>query len=657
MKPSTRDKILNIVMPVVRTLLGITFILSGFVKAVDPRGFAYKIGDYLQSAHIPFPSWIDLPVILAVGVCMVEFILGIYLLLGLRRRLTAVFTLAVMTFFTVISLLLVIFHPVANCGCFGDFLVLDDWQTFGKNIVLLALSILLIRNPRVAKPWVPVGWQWFISLYTGVFIFIFCLRSLYYLPLIDFRPYKIGANLKEMVFPTQESRTDAPPLDLMVTDTLNNDFTAQILMEKRPVFLVITPKLDDVSSYATEQLADTYDWCADKGYLFYCITASTLDDIRNWCYYNDAQYPFLLADYTTLTTMIRSNPGLMLVRNGVVRNKWSAHHLPDVTGQKTTERQLEAKAAVSWSILGRILAWYLLPMLVLILLSNSVEALRRKLYRPVKVKKNDKIENNLLSNNKNIIKMRKKIVAGNWKMNMTLPEGVTLVNELKEALSADKPNCGVVICTPFIHLATVAPIIEGTPIELGAENCADKANGAYTGEVSAAMVKSTGATYVILGHSERRAYYHETPEILKEKVKLALENGLKVIFCIGEVLEEREAGKQNEVVAAQLQGSLYDLTPAEFSNIVLAYEPVWAIGTGKTATADQAEEMHAFIRQEISKQFGADAAENTTILYGGSCKPSNAKELFAKPDVDGGLIGGASLKAVDFKGIIDAWKA
>ncbi|MBP5731570.1 MAG: triose-phosphate isomerase, partial [Bacteroidaceae bacterium] len=188
------------------------------------------------------------------------------------------------------------------------------------------------------------------------------------------------------------------------------------------------------------------------------------------------------------------------------------------------------------------------------------------------------------------------------------------------------------------------------------ENCADKEKGAFTGEVSAAMVKSTGAEYVILGHSERRAYYGETPEILKEKVNLALANGLKVIFCIGEVLEEREAGKQNEVVAAQLKGSLYDLTAEQFANVVLAYEPVWAIGTGKTATADKAEEMHAFIRQEIAKQFGPEVAENTTIQYGGSCKPSNAKELFAKPDVDGGLIGGASLKAADFKGIIDAWK-
>lgn len=252
--------------------------------------------------------------------------------------------------------------------------------------------------------------------------------------------------------------------------------------------------------------------------------------------------------------------------------------------------------------------------------------------------------------------MRKKIVAGNWKMNKTLQEGVALAKELNNTLASDKPNCQVIICTPFIHLASVAAILNQDIIGLGAENCADKASGAFTGEVSAEMVKSTGAQYVILGHSERRAYYHETPAILKEKVNLALANGLKVIFCIGEVLEEREQNKQNEVVKAQLEGSLFDLSKEEFANVILAYEPVWAIGTGKTATADQAEEMHAFIRQTIAEKFGKDVADETSILYGGSCKPTNAKELFSKPDVDGGLIGGAALKAADFKGIIDAWK-
>ncbi|MCQ2360604.1 MAG: triose-phosphate isomerase [Paludibacteraceae bacterium] len=251
--------------------------------------------------------------------------------------------------------------------------------------------------------------------------------------------------------------------------------------------------------------------------------------------------------------------------------------------------------------------------------------------------------------------MRKNIVAGNWKMNKTLQEGVALATELKEILKGQKPNCEVIIGTPFIHLATVAEVIKGSVIKLSAENCADKESGAYTGEVSAAMVKSTGAEYCILGHSERRQYYHETYEILKEKVLLALANGLKPIFCIGELKEEREAGKQNEVVKAQLEGSVFNLSAEDFSKIVLAYEPVWAIGTGLTATSDQAEEIHAYIRSLIAAKYGKEVAENTTILYGGSCKASNAKELFSKPDVDGGLIGGASLKAPDFKGIIDAF--
>lgn len=252
--------------------------------------------------------------------------------------------------------------------------------------------------------------------------------------------------------------------------------------------------------------------------------------------------------------------------------------------------------------------------------------------------------------------MRKKIVAGNWKMNKNLQEGVTLATELNEVLKADKPNCDVVICTPFIHLAKVSEVIDHSVIELGAENCADQASGAFTGEVSAEMVKSTGAEYVILGHSERREYYQETPEILKEKVDLALANGLKIIFCIGESLEQREANEQNAVVKAELEGSVFHLTADQFANVVIAYEPIWAIGTGRTATSEQAEEIHAYIRSIIAARYGNEVAENTSILYGGSCKASNAPELFAKKNIDGGLIGGASLKASDFKGIIDAWK-
>ncbi len=251
--------------------------------------------------------------------------------------------------------------------------------------------------------------------------------------------------------------------------------------------------------------------------------------------------------------------------------------------------------------------------------------------------------------------MRKNIVAGNWKMNTTLQEGVALAKDVNAALATVTPKCDVIIATPFIHLASVVAAVDSSKLGVCAENCADKESGAYTGEVSAKMVASTGAKYVILGHSERRAYYHETPEILKEKTVLALANGLTPIFCIGEVLEEREAGKHFEVVKAQIEQSLFDLSAEDFGKIILAYEPVWAIGTGKTASADQAQEIHAFIRETIAAKYGKEVADNTSILYGGSCKPSNAKELFAKPDVDGGLIGGAALDATSFMGIVTAF--
>jgi triosephosphate isomerase len=249
--------------------------------------------------------------------------------------------------------------------------------------------------------------------------------------------------------------------------------------------------------------------------------------------------------------------------------------------------------------------------------------------------------------------MRKNIVAGNWKMNKTLQEGIVLAKELQTALTGKKVNCDVIICPPFIHLATIAETI--TTVKLGAQNSADKVSGAFTGEVSAAMVASTGAQYVILGHSERRAYYGETNATLKEKVNLVLKNNLTPIFCIGEVLEEREAGKQNAVVESQISESLFDLSAEDFGKIVIAYEPVWAIGTGKTATSAQAQEIHAFIRSVIAGKYGAEVANETSILYGGSCNAGNAKELFANPDVDGGLIGGAALAVETFLPIIEAF--
>ena len=244
--------------------------------------------------------------------------------------------------------------------------------------------------------------------------------------------------------------------------------------------------------------------------------------------------------------------------------------------------------------------------------------------------------------------MRKKIVAGNWKMNTVKPEGVELAKEVA-ALSAGVPEgVGLIVAPPFTHLCCVNKALSGSRVELSAQNCADHVKGAYTGEVSADMLTAVGCKWVILGHSERRQYYGETDEKLVVKTKLALEAGLGVILCVGENLEEREAGKHFDVCASQIKNVLYNFSAEDMKNVIVAYEPVWAIGTGKTATAEQAEEIHAFIRSRIAAKFGDEVAEDMTILYGGSCKPSNARELFAQKDIDGGLIGGAALKAADF---------
>ena len=244
--------------------------------------------------------------------------------------------------------------------------------------------------------------------------------------------------------------------------------------------------------------------------------------------------------------------------------------------------------------------------------------------------------------------MRKNIVAGNWKMNTTVPEGIELAKAVVARSSEVPAEVKLIGATPVTHLVPVAAVVKGTVVGLAAVNCADHAKGAYTGEVSADMLVSAGCEYTILGHSERRQYYGETDAKLVEKTKLALGAGLKVILCVGENLDEREAGKHFDVCEEQIKNVLYNFTAEDMKNIIVAYEPVWAIGTGKTATAEQAEEIHAFIRKVVADKFGAQVADDLTILYGGSCKPSNAKELFAQPDIDGGLIGGAALKADDF---------
>lgn len=248
--------------------------------------------------------------------------------------------------------------------------------------------------------------------------------------------------------------------------------------------------------------------------------------------------------------------------------------------------------------------------------------------------------------------MRKKIVAGNWKMNLEYQAGISLFSEIVNMVKDEKQGSQIaVICSPFIHLGSLVQLSNGI-VGIGAQNCHQNDSGAFTGEVSAKMIKSVGCEYIIIGHSERRQYYAESDTLLAEKTKKALENGLSPIFCIGETLDERNSGSYYEVIKSQLENGVFGFGAADFAKIILAYEPVWAIGTGLTATPAQAQDVHAFIRSEIEAKYGANMADDTSILYGGSCNAQNAGDLFSQNDIDGGLIGGASLKSRDFVDII-----
>jgi triosephosphate isomerase len=253
--------------------------------------------------------------------------------------------------------------------------------------------------------------------------------------------------------------------------------------------------------------------------------------------------------------------------------------------------------------------------------------------------------------------MRKKIVAGNWKMNMDYAEGISLFSEIVNMVRDEQKGDQVaVICAPYIHLNSLAKL-GGNTVKIGAQNCHQNESGAFTGEISAKMVKSVGAEYVIVGHSERRQYYAESDALLLEKTNIVLKNNLIPIFCIGETLDERNNGSYFDIIKSQLTNGLFSLSAEDFSKVIVAYEPVWAIGTGLTASSAQAQEVHAFIRQQIEAQYGEAVAQNTSILYGGSCNPKNAEELFSQPDIDGGLIGGASLKSRDFTDLVKTFNS
>ncbi len=685
---------MKILVNLCRLILALTFILSGFVKAVDPLGTQYKMTDYLEAMGL-MPYVLDKMVLLAVVVMvMVEFWLGINMLFAIHRRFTSRIMVIVMSLMTLLTLWIAIANPVSDCGCFGDALVLSNTETLLKNIVLLAAAIVVARRYEDMPLFISRSNQWIVGNYSGLFIIAVATYSLYLLPPFDFRPYHVGADIRAgMEIPADaeqpqfettfilekdgeqrefsledypdstwtfvDSKTKqisegyVPPIHdfSIVSRDTGEDLTQTIVADTGYTFLLVTPDLYTADDSRADLYGLIHEYASDNNAPFYCLTASSDSAILHWQDITGAEYPFCLTDEITLKTIVRSNPGLLLLKDGVVLRKWSHNALPDeemLTEPIHTAEIGQLDTTTTTSKIVVVFMWFVLPLLLLTI-ADRLWAWSRwwkkkrdanKLYQLLIQKKN----------------MRKKIVAGNWKMNMNLQDGLALAHELNDALTAEKPNCDVVICTPFIHLAPIAQFLNQEVVGLGAENCADKKSGAYTGEVSAEMVKSTGAQYVILGHSERREYYNETPEILKEKVLLALENGLKVIFCIGESLAEREAEKQNEVCKAELEGSVFNLSAEEFKNIIIAYEPIWAIGTGKTATAEQAEEIHAYIRSVVAEKYGQQVADETSILYGGSCKASNAPELFAKPDIDGGLIGGASLKAADFKGIIDAWK-
>ncbi|OGU34916.1 MAG: triose-phosphate isomerase [Ignavibacteria bacterium GWB2_35_6b] len=248
--------------------------------------------------------------------------------------------------------------------------------------------------------------------------------------------------------------------------------------------------------------------------------------------------------------------------------------------------------------------------------------------------------------------MRKKVVAGNWKMNNDLSQSVNLISEIKNAITGKELNAEVIICPPFTSLETASALVKDTNVKLGAQNMYYEESGAYTGEISASMLKSVGCEYVILGHSERRAIFGESDEVINKKIKKALSSGLKPIFCIGETLEERESGVTNKIIERQVRNGLTGISTEELESIIVAYEPVWAIGTGKTATPEQAQEVHKFIRNLIKELYSSNSAENLTIQYGGSVKADNAKSLLSQPDIDGALVGGACLKADSFFDII-----
>ena len=659
-------------------LVGGTFLFSGLVKAIDPVGTSLKLGEYLQ--HFGLVGMADLSAALAWVLALSEFALGLLFFFGQHRKMSLWLGLLIMLFFTPLTLYLALYNPVDDCGCFGDAWVLTNWQTFAKNVVLLLAIVWMLFNRKRIAQWLVEEWFAFYFYAAMIVVAGLCFIGTRRLPYIDFRPYRPGVSMRQLAFGSrtpsasetlyyviyekdgvrreflldsipdesagwefvdtrivepQQSQPAGKTQSLVLFDAEQREVTAEVLGDTGYVFLLLSPDLRTADEHDLDCIDNLYEYAMQEGYAFYCITLNDPAAVGHWRYRTGAEYPMLFADQQEIETMIRSNPGFMLLHDGVIlwKSQLSGIDVPVLTSAKLSEQSygqiqpIHRKKRVFW-----IIVWLIAPLFLYLPLQF--------IYKLIK--------------NKNR-KMRKKIVAGNWKMNTTLQEGVALAEGLKAALAGKKVNCDVVVCTPFISVASVVKAVEGSVIGVGAEDCSEHEKGAFTGEVAANMVASTGAKYVILGHSERRQYHGENNAILVNKLNQALANGLTPIFCVGEVKEERENGTFKQVIEGQME-ALYTLSAEDFAKVVVAYEPVWAIGTGLTATSEQAQEVHAFIRASIAKKYNAAIADNTSILYGGSCKGSNAPELFAQPDIDGGLIGGAALKVDTFMPIIEAWK-
>ena len=563
----------KLLVNICRLVVAVTFIFSGFVKAIDPLGTQYKIEDYAEAAGLLSMTYPWATLGLSVALSALEFCLGVFLLFAIHRRMVSRITVVFMAVMTLVTLWIWIGDPVKDCGCFGDAVHLSNGQTLLKNIVLLACAVVLVWRPRDMVRFISRTNQWIVINYTVLFIVLVSIYCLYHLPLFDFRPYHVGADIKKgMEMPegvkgpefettfimekdgvrkefslenypdstwtfidsktVQTSEGYVPPIHdfSITTQGEGEDITEEVLADKGYTFLLVAPQLEKADDSNFGDIDRIHEYAADGGMRFIGLTASSDDAISRWREMTGAEYDFCITDGTTLKTIIRSNPGLVLLKEGRVVGKWSHNDLPDPQSEEfkslLADGSAEGTAQTAKKLL-KVTLWFFIPLLLLTL-ADRLWAWTRWVRKKEKSNKLYKLLNKKKT-------MRKKIVAGNWKMNMNLQDGIALAKELNETLKADKSNCGVVICTPFIHLASIAQFLDQDIIGLGAENCADKEKGAFTGEVSAEMVKSTGAQYVILGHSERREYYKETPEILKEKVLLAQKNDLKVIFCIGEL--------------------------------------------------------------------------------------------------------------------------